>query len=184
MLSESLHVGSTQSRTGYHFILGSTDDGIDVTGHRLGSSEIAEAVSAYRTIVEVAVVGVEVPLKRLRGLACLQLFHPAEHCLAEVKGHNVTPGLGELAALVGSSWPYDPKAGVLKRLSCVHLSHGRLRQGTCEKGRVVAKAQREPGRTGGARGSLFFVAHPHPTRAKLQPVPSRLIVLVARGTEW
>src|SRR5215472_10599779 len=59
---------------------------------------------------------VEVPLKRLRCQACRHLFRPAERCLAEVKGHNVTPALRDLAALVGSSWPSDPVAGMLKRL--------------------------------------------------------------------
>ena len=60
---------------------------------------------------------VEVPLKRLRCQVCCQLFRPAERCWAEVKGHNVTPDLRELAALVGSSWPYETAAGVLKRRS-------------------------------------------------------------------
>ena len=36
---------------------------------------------------------VEVPLKRLRCQRCQQLFRPAERCLAEMKGHNVTPEL-------------------------------------------------------------------------------------------
>ncbi len=48
---------------------------------------------------------VEVVLKRLRWKPCAHLFRPAEPCLAEVQGHNVTPDLRELAALVGSSWP-------------------------------------------------------------------------------
>jgi hypothetical protein len=84
---------------------------------------------------------VEVPLKRLRCQACCQMFHPAEHCLAEVKGHNVTADLRELAALVGSSWPYQTAAGVLKRLSGVHLSDERLRQLTNEQGSILAKQQ-------------------------------------------
>jgi hypothetical protein len=48
-----------------------------------------------------------------------------------------------LSALVGSSWPYETAAGVLKRLSGVHLSDERLRQITNEQGRAVAQAQRE-----------------------------------------
>src|SRR5690348_12024238 len=57
---------------------------------------------------------VEVPLKRLRCQGCGRLFRPAEDCLAEIKGHNVTPDLRELAALVGCSWPYETAARVLK----------------------------------------------------------------------
>jgi hypothetical protein len=49
---------------------------------------------------------VEVPLRRQRCRTCGHQFRPAESCLTQVKGHNVTPELRELAALVGSSWPY------------------------------------------------------------------------------
>ena len=48
---------------GYYFILGRTDDVINVAGHRLGTREIEEAVSAHGNIAEVAVVGVEDKLK-------------------------------------------------------------------------------------------------------------------------
>lgn len=84
---------------------------------------------------------VEVLLRRLRCQQCGQLFRPAERCLAAVKGHNVTADLRELAALVGSSWPYETAAGVLKRLSGVHLSDERLRQLTNEQGSILAKQQ-------------------------------------------
>jgi hypothetical protein len=85
---------------------------------------------------------VDMPLRRLRCRACRQVFRPAERCLAEVKGHNVTPDLRALAALVGSSWPYETAAGVLRRLSGVCLSDERLRQITNEQGQAVAKAHR------------------------------------------
>ncbi len=83
----------------------------------------------------------EVPLQRLRCQPCEHRFRPAEHCLAEVKGHNVTPNLQALAALVGSSWPYEPAAGVLKVLSGVQLSDERVRQLTNEQGSALAKQQ-------------------------------------------
>lgn len=43
---------------GYFFILGRTDDVINVAGHRLGTREIEEAISAHPNVTEVAVVGV------------------------------------------------------------------------------------------------------------------------------
>jgi propionyl-CoA synthetase len=43
---------------GYYFILGRTDDVINVAGHRLGTREIEEAVNSHPAIAEVAVVGV------------------------------------------------------------------------------------------------------------------------------
>ena len=48
---------------GYYFILGRTDDVINVAGHRLGTREIEEAVSGHANIAEVAVVGVADQLK-------------------------------------------------------------------------------------------------------------------------
>ena len=54
---------------GYYFILGRTDDVINVAGHRLGTREIEEAVQAHSNIAEVAVVGVEDSLKGQMPLA-------------------------------------------------------------------------------------------------------------------
>ncbi|WP_436178503.1 propionate--CoA ligase [Acidovorax sp. LjRoot66] len=48
---------------GYHFILGRTDDVINVAGHRLGTREIEESIASHPNIAEVAVVGVADALK-------------------------------------------------------------------------------------------------------------------------
>jgi propionyl-CoA synthetase len=48
---------------GYYFILGRTDDVINVAGHRLGTREIEESVSSHENVSEVAVVGVEEKVK-------------------------------------------------------------------------------------------------------------------------
>ena len=48
---------------GYFFILGRTDDVINVAGHRLGTREIEESISGHPAIAEVAVVGVADALK-------------------------------------------------------------------------------------------------------------------------
>lgn len=48
---------------GYFFILGRTDDVINVAGHRLGTREIEESISSHPQVSEVAVVGVEDKLK-------------------------------------------------------------------------------------------------------------------------
>jgi propionyl-CoA synthetase len=54
---------------GYYFILGRTDDVINVAGHRLGTREIEEAVQSHPNIAEVAVVGVNDQLKGQMPLA-------------------------------------------------------------------------------------------------------------------
>ena len=43
---------------GYYYILGRTDDVINVAGHRLGTREIEESISSHPNVAEVAVVGV------------------------------------------------------------------------------------------------------------------------------
>ncbi|RYZ32250.1 MAG: propionyl-CoA synthetase, partial [Myxococcaceae bacterium] len=50
---------ATRDADGDYFILGRTDDVINVAGHRLGTREIEEAISGHPAIAEVAVVGVK-----------------------------------------------------------------------------------------------------------------------------
>jgi len=54
---------ATRDADGYYFIMGRTDDVINVAGHRLGTREIEEAVQMHPNIAEVAVVGVADQLK-------------------------------------------------------------------------------------------------------------------------
>ncbi len=54
---------ATRDADGYYFVLGRTDDVINVAGHRLGTREIEEAVQAHAGIAEVAVVGIADAIK-------------------------------------------------------------------------------------------------------------------------
>ena len=54
---------------GYHYILGRTDDVINVAGHRLGTREIEEAMQSHSNVAEVAVVGVNDAVKGQMPLA-------------------------------------------------------------------------------------------------------------------
>ena len=54
---------AVRDEDGYFFILGRTDDVINVAGHRLGTREIEESISSHPNIAEVAVVGVADSLK-------------------------------------------------------------------------------------------------------------------------
>ena len=62
---------------GYYFVLGRTDDVINVAGHRLGTREIEEAVQAHSGVAEVAVVGVADPVKGQVPVAFAVLKDPA-----------------------------------------------------------------------------------------------------------
>jgi propionyl-CoA synthetase len=70
---------------GYYFILGRTDDVINVAGHRLGTREIEEAVSAHPGIAEVAVVGVADELKGQLPLAFAVVKDPATIATRELR---------------------------------------------------------------------------------------------------
>src|SRR4029077_6183567 len=48
---------ATRDADGYYFVLGRTDDVINVAGHRLGTREIEEAVQAHPGIAQVRGVG-------------------------------------------------------------------------------------------------------------------------------
>jgi propionyl-CoA synthetase len=67
---------------GYYFILGRTDDVINVAGHRLGTREIEESISSHANVAEVAVVGVADQLKGQVAMAFVVLKDPAKAATA------------------------------------------------------------------------------------------------------
>ena len=72
-----------RDKDGYYFILGRTDDVINVAGHRLGTREIEEAVNMHPGIAECAVVGVADPLKGQLPMAFAVVKDPAGVASAE-----------------------------------------------------------------------------------------------------
>jgi propionyl-CoA synthetase len=60
-------------RDGYWYILGRTDDVINVAGHRLGTREIEESISSHPKVAECAVVGVADPVKGQAAMAFVVL---------------------------------------------------------------------------------------------------------------
>jgi propionyl-CoA synthetase len=62
---------------GYYFILGRTDDVINVAGHRLGTREIEESISSHPAVAECAVVGVADALKGQVAVAFAVLKDPS-----------------------------------------------------------------------------------------------------------
>jgi propionyl-CoA synthetase len=74
---------ATRDDDGYYFVLGRTDDVINVAGHRLGTREIEEAVQAHPGIAEVAVVGVADSVKGQVPVAFAVVKDPASIATAE-----------------------------------------------------------------------------------------------------
>ena len=69
---------------GYFFILGRTDDVINVAGHRLGTREIEESISSHSNVAEVAVVGVADQLKGQVAVAFAVLKDPSKASTPEL----------------------------------------------------------------------------------------------------
>jgi propionyl-CoA synthetase len=69
---------AVKDEDGYYFILGRTDDVINVAGHRLGTREIEESISSHPAIAEVAVVGVADQLKGQVAMAFAVVKDPAK----------------------------------------------------------------------------------------------------------
>jgi len=63
---------------GYVFIMGRTDDVINIAGHRLSTGEMEEVVGAHELVAECAVVGVQDPLKGQLPMALVLLKAGAE----------------------------------------------------------------------------------------------------------
>lgn len=63
---------------GYFFILGRTDDVINVAGHRLGTREIEEAIQSHPGVAEVAVIGMADKLKGQVPVGFCRLKDPSQ----------------------------------------------------------------------------------------------------------
>ena len=86
-----------RDKDGYYFILGRTDDVINVAGHRLGTREIEEAVNMHPNVAECAVVGVADELKGQMPLAFAVLKDAAKPTSAEEVMQTVDKHLGAIA---------------------------------------------------------------------------------------
>jgi propionyl-CoA synthetase len=123
---------------GYYFILGRTDDVINVAGHRLGTREIEEAVSAHPNVAEVAVVGVNDAVKGQMPLAFV---------VAKDTSGLAAPGARaalekEVLATV------DARLGAIARPSRVHIVSAlpKTRSGKLLRRSIQALAEgRDPG---------------------------------------
>ncbi len=96
---------------GYYFILGRTDDVINVAGHRLGTREIEETLSSHAAVAECAVVGVADAVKGQVATAFVVLKDPSK-AAAEKERMALE---GELMAVV------DKRLGAIARPNRVHF---------------------------------------------------------------
>jgi len=86
-----------RDKDGYYFILGRTDDVINVAGHRLGTREIEEAVNMHANIAECAVVGVKDDVKGQMPLAFAVLKDSSKGTSPQEVMETVDKQLGAIA---------------------------------------------------------------------------------------
>jgi len=120
---------------GYYFILGRTDDVINVAGHRLGTREIEEAIQSHSNIAEVAVVGVEDQLKGQMPLAFAVAKDPRQIATDESKATQEKEVMATVDAQLGAiarprrvhfvSMLPKTRSGKLLRRSIQALAEGR-----------------------------------------------------------
>ena len=91
-----------RDKEGYYFILGRTDDVINVAGHRLGTREIEEAVQAHPNIAEVAVVGVADQLKGQVPIAFAVVKDPARTATPELAAQHEKEVMATVDRLLGA----------------------------------------------------------------------------------
>lgn len=74
-----------RDKDGYYFVLGRADEVINVAGHRLGTREIEEAISAHPAVAEAAAVGVKDEVKGQAIVAIVVLKNDVSLSEAEVE---------------------------------------------------------------------------------------------------
>jgi len=123
---------------GYYYILGRTDDVINVAGHRLGTREIEESISSHPGVAEVAVVGVADSLK---GQVAMAFAVPRDaSAIADAAGRMKLEG--EIMKVV------DEQLGAVARPSRVHFVSllPKTRSGKLLRRAIQAVAEgRDPG---------------------------------------
>ena len=127
-----------RDRDGYYFILGRTDDVINVAGHRLGTREIEESICSHAAVAECAVVGVADALKGQVAVAFAVLRDPAT--VAEAPSRLALEGA--LMAVV------DRQLGAVARPARVHFVQGlpKTRSGKVLRRSIQAVCEgRDPG---------------------------------------
>jgi propionyl-CoA synthetase len=127
-----------QDEAGYVTILGRTDDVINVAGHRLGTREIEEALSGHHAVAEVAVVGVNDPVKGQAALAFTVLRDADRYASDEARAKLEA----ELTATV------DRQLGSIARPARVHIVAmlPKTRSGKLLRRAIAALAEgRDPG---------------------------------------
>ncbi len=107
---------------GRYRIIGRVDDVINVSGHRIGTAEIEDAIDEHENVVESAVVGYAHPIKGQGIFAYLILMHPVEDValLQQEVNAKLVQYIGPIAKtdeiMVVSGLPKTRSGKIMRRL--------------------------------------------------------------------
>ncbi|WP_341806357.1 propionyl-CoA synthetase [Pseudomaricurvus alcaniphilus] len=115
--------GGYKDEEGYVFIMGRTDDVINVAGHRLSTGEMEEVLAAHPAVAECAVIGVACSLKGQKPLGLILLKDGVEIDAAALQAElvaSVRHKIGAVAcfkeALVVSRLPKTRSGKILRKI--------------------------------------------------------------------
>ena len=91
--------GGYKDDDGYVFIIGRTDDVINVAGHRLSTGEMEEIVADHPAVAECAVIGVNDPLKGQQPIGLVLLKNGVEIDDAQIESELVAMVRKEIGAV-------------------------------------------------------------------------------------
>ncbi|HEV3381216.1 MAG TPA: propionyl-CoA synthetase [Trebonia sp.] len=123
--------GGFKDDDGYLFVMGRTDDVINVAGHRLSTGQIEEVLASHPAVAECAVFGVrdEIKGEMPRGVVVLKAgAHAGQDALARELAQMVRDRIGPIAALsrldIVSALP-KTRSGKVLRKTMRGLANGR-----------------------------------------------------------
>jgi propionyl-CoA synthetase len=123
--------GGFKDDDGYLFVMGRTDDVINVAGHRLSTGQIEEVLASHPAVAECAVFGVrdEIKGEKPRGVVVLKAgAHAGQDALARELAQMVRDRIGPIAALsrldIVSALP-KTRSGKVLRKTMRGLANGR-----------------------------------------------------------
>ncbi|MBR9866349.1 MAG: propionyl-CoA synthetase [Oceanospirillales bacterium] len=91
--------GGYKDEDGYVFIMGRTDDVINVAGHRLSTGEMEEIVADHPAVAECAVIGINDPLKGQQPIGLVLLKNGVEIDDAQIEAELVAMVRKEIGAV-------------------------------------------------------------------------------------
>lgn len=117
--------GGYKNEKGYYFVMGRTDDVINVSGHRLSTGEMEEIVASHPAVAECAVVGIADELRGQRPIALVVLKDGAdikeatlEHELVAVVREKIGPIAVFKNAAIVQRLPKTRSGKILRKTIC------------------------------------------------------------------